>query len=387
MPRKVDQPIFRKPTPFDSAPGYCPSRTIAVQRRLQGLSTFYPLYKLPPEGLEDRLGHTLEEITIALRLDALTAKGRYDGAFFKKSSVERKLSDKRRHTRMFNKDLVSIRLYRRDLIELLDNPCTEDEVFLCEGEWDLSCLFDKINPAELNDLQIKRIQSRYSESFEDYTSDSDLFAKFIAHQLDLNNARRAEQGKPSLPDLAVYTSLYDALGFGQYNRRPLGDRTTRYEAARDKFPESLAYLGLGPKIYTEVPKDMYSDLTTLPKAFRQLERFLEGLHRKYQLPLMTSYRSGLFFPVDSHVDEIIIEGQSFVKNSAQCPKLFHRGIVFALINDRDDAMRAITRAITRAATAKECDHRSLLEILAKHGILDEIEQPGFGAVVGQVLRS
>lgn len=375
MPRQAN--LFRKPTPQDfyTTLGRPSARTLNTLRKARGLNDSYPLYKLPPKDLEDRLGHTLEEISLALNLDALTIQGRHDGRTFVKSSKPVALFNKaRQHAREASRYFVYLRLYRRDLIDLLDNPCTEDEVYLCETEYHLSLLFDKIN--HLKEDQISRLEARYREIVGEFADDIDLFAKFIKHQPDTSNNRREAHGKPSLPDMAVYTSLYDVLGFGHYNR-PLGDGKSRYESARDKFPESLGHLGLGPKTWAAVPQNMYSDLLTLPKEFRRLERFMEGIHRRYQLPRLTSYRSGMYFPTESHKDEVVIEGQGFYKNSLNSPKLFHRGILQAILNSHDKAMREVMR--------HEGDHRSLLTVLKDHGILDEVMQPGFDLVINKIL--
>ena len=116
----------------------------------------------------------MEELSLALRLDALSIKGRYDGALFKNSSKPQVLTPKRRVTRERNEDLITVRLYRRDLIELLDDPNTEDEVYLCEGELDLSALTNKINPARLSEIQADRLNAYYLDNSRLKTSINSL---------------------------------------------------------------------------------------------------------------------------------------------------------------------------------------------------------------------
>jgi hypothetical protein len=123
---------------------------------------------------------------------------------------------------------------------------------------------------------------------------------------------------------------------------------------------------------------MYADLYTLPKRFREIERFMTRIHDKYQLPHMTSYRSGIYYPTESHNDEIVIEGQGFYLHSNASPKIFHRGILHALTHVHDAALREIQR--------NQGSHSTLLAILAKHGILEEITNPGFEKVINKILN-
>jgi hypothetical protein len=391
MPRQAN--LFRKPTPEDfyctldipetTSRGKPSKRTgptpkeLNILRNSAGINNAYPMYRLPPKDLEDYLGHTLEEISLALRLDAITVRGRHDGKTFVKSSKPVALFNKaRQHAREASRYLVYLRLYRRDLIEALSQN-TVDRVYLCETEYDLSKLYPDISHLENFS---SRIESHYLLEFEDFTNDAELFAKFEKHQSDIVNSRREVQGKPSLPDMAVYTSLYDVLGFGHYNR-PLGVGTTRYEAAKAIFPDTLAHLGIGKpltaKEFTEGVQSMYSDLHALPKAFRALERFMEGIHRRYGLPIMTSYRSGMWFPTDSRQDEVTFAGQGFYKNSLNSPRLFHRGLLYAITHGEGRALREIM--------LKEGNHVTLLAILREHGILDEIMQVGFDLVINKIL--
>ena len=195
----------------------------------------------------------------------MSIKGRYDGALFKNSSKPQVLTPKRRVTRERNEDLITVRLYRRDLIELLDDPNTEDEVYLCEGELDLSALTNKINPARLSEIQADRLNAYYLDKFP--TEDIDKFAFWVEMQAVMSEDRRTQQGKPSLPDMAVYTSLYDALGFGPYNL-PLVDGNTRYDQIKAIFPDSFAHLGIGKPLTAKHSRKVYSLCMTTYQNYR-----------------------------------------------------------------------------------------------------------------------
>ena len=143
----------------------------------------------------------------------------------------------------------------------------------------------------------------------------------------MNEDRRTQQGggrqgKPSLPDMAVYTSLYDALGFGPYNL-PLVDGNTRYESVKAIFPDFFAHLGIGKpltaKQFTEGVQSMYDDISELPKRFRELERFMEGIHRRYQLPRLLLIEAVYGIPVTTGFRHIPIACPGFPSRTSICP--------------------------------------------------------------------